>query len=143
MPSCSCMAVSTAPDRARLQSNLAPHRSALQGGLAVANGAPAPAVVNPVAALGGAAASPTSFRAALAKLATCPVLSATGNALVSYFSTLLGEGFANRLKGQLMEVSVAAAGGRRRAWQAFFLATVPVFVCVCSCLSQRHQALQP
>lgn len=86
----------------------------LQGGLAAANGAAAPAVVNPFAGLGGAAASPTSFRAALAKLAGCLVLSATGNALVSYFSTLLGERFAHRLKGRLMEVRGC---GQRRAGQ--------------------------
>ncbi|PRW60036.1 ABC transporter B family member 28 isoform X2 [Chlorella sorokiniana] len=78
-----------------------------QGGLAAANGAAAPAVVNPFQGLGGAAASPTSFRAALAKLAGCLVLSATGNALVSYFSTLLGERFAHRLKGRLMETIMA------------------------------------
>ena len=76
-----------------------------QGGLATSG---APTVVNPFAGLGGAAASPTSFRAALAKLSACLVLSATGNALVSFFSTLLGERFAHRLKGQLMQVG---AGG--------------------------------
>lgn len=96
---------------------MASQHLALQGGLAAANGAPAPAVVNPFAGLGGAAASPTSFRAALAKLAGCLVLSATGNALVSYFSTLLGERFAHRLKGRLMEVRRLHVDGAGRAGQ--------------------------
>ena len=82
-----------------------------QGGLA---DAPAAAVANPFSGLGAASSVPGSFRTALAKLSACLVLSASGNALVSYCSTLLGERFAHRLKGQLMEVR-GLVGGRGAA----------------------------
>lgn len=82
-----------------------------QGGLAAGSSGGAPGVVNPFAALGGAAATPTSFRAAIAKLAACLVLSATGNAVVTYFSTLLGERFAHRLRGRLMTVRMRVGLG--------------------------------
>lgn len=81
-----------------------------QGGLTGGAAGAGPGVVNPFAGLGGAAATPTSFRAALTKLSACLVLSATGNALVSYCSTLLGERFAHRLKGRLMTVRRWAGG---------------------------------
>ncbi|PSC68391.1 ABC transporter permease [Micractinium conductrix] len=84
-----------------------------QGGLA---DAPAAAVANPFSGLGAASSVPGSFRTALAKLSACLVLSASGNALVSYCSTLLGERFAHRLKGQLMETIIARP-------QAFFDST--------------------
>lgn len=75
-----------------------------QGVTAVASNGPAVAMVNPFS---GAAAVPPSFQTALAKLAACLVASATGNAIVSYFSTLVGERFGHRLKGRLMETIVS------------------------------------
>lgn len=86
-----------------------------QGGLGAGADGPAAAVVNPFS-FGGGSGAPTSFRFALAKLAGCLTLSATGNALVSFFSTMVGERFAHRLKGRLMEVSVAGGwAGRQQA----------------------------
>jgi hypothetical protein len=66
----------------------------------------AAAAANPFT-LSAARATPPSFRAAMLKLSCCLVLSATGNALVSYFSTLLGERFGYRLKARLMQASAA------------------------------------
>lgn len=82
------------------------------GGLASAASGPAGAAVNPFSHA-AAAAAPSSFQAALLKLAACLVLSATGNALVAYLSTILGERFGHRLKGRLMQVRLARAAGAR------------------------------
>lgn len=74
-----------------------------QGGLASAASGPAAAAVNPFSH-GAVAAAPSSFQGALLKLAACLVLSATGNALVAYLSTIVGERFGHRLKSRLMQV---------------------------------------
>ena len=80
----------------------------LQGGLAGTGGGATPGAVNPFAGLGGAVVgTPSSFRAAMVKLSVYQVLSATGNALVSYFSTVLAERFAYRLKERLMRTIMA------------------------------------
>ena len=89
-----------------------------QGSLAAGDAASsaAAAAVNPFT-FSAASATPPSFRAAMLKLSACLVLSATGNALVSYFSTLLGERFGYRLKARLMQASAA----RRRVFLCFHI----------------------
>ncbi len=82
-----------------------------QGGLTSAAAGPAAAAINPFSHA-AAAAAPSSFQGALLKLAACLVLSATGNALVAYLSTIAGERFGHRLKGRLMQVRPLA----RSAW---------------------------
>ncbi|KAL4458414.1 hypothetical protein ABPG75_013279 [Micractinium tetrahymenae] len=76
-----------------------------QGGLAGGAAAPTAAAVGPFSH--GAMAAPTSFQGVLLRLGACMVLSATGNALVAYLSTLLGERFGHRLKGRLMQIIMA------------------------------------
>ncbi|KAL4429575.1 hypothetical protein ABPG77_008624 [Micractinium sp. CCAP 211/92] len=77
-----------------------------QGGLTSAAAGPAAAAFNPFSHA-AAAAAPSSFQGALLKLAACLVLSATGNALVAYLSTIAGERFGHRLKGRLMQTIMA------------------------------------